>query len=1302
MGAPIQNRLGRDCVSDGILRQSENECVTDGQLENSAARHLQIKKEGQKAVDAGVLPSSVAIELGSSSINFDDTGIYTGSIKDWNYYIGTFITSIGEHMHDSTCIPANWFKDNFLVDSEMLVCVHIDRNFSVVTWNTRGALGSLVFQNPVQAKIKWDALDFVLESANVSFFQEVHHQCEDIERLQGKHASLYRIFHSAGITRNEGGLMIAIQLKWLVGMIGLWCVNIFPGRSMIVFVAFEDCLWAFANLHIPPQWAHVEKCNLIRETMNCIPQQPNCFCWFGGDLNFGEECGVFSPDTTISGNRARDRVQAFFEDTYLDYTELVQEEATHRSSTSISRNDRLFCNFYTSALLDLKLCISLLWRMTNRFGGASDHFPLKVACIVSETVFAPSLPKWVPRHPKFQELVLEEWNSIYHLDEDPGNEVLRAKDVFASCANTLRKCVEAGQAVDLQQKIYWTLVCFRHCCNPESEFCRRAMLAYPDLNGLRIADCNHFDTSKLHQHLADLNIEYANNILENESVNELPIQKKRALSMWVTKWARSRKKFRTLTIVGMDGFPRGTFEEGAVCLAKHCETTFKHVDVNLELAERKLRDFIVPLQIVEPSIEEELEYYRSKLEVVKDSGAGPDNLTYSYWSLAPEPICDLPFGVYQELKRGGSPYFGMNFSKLVVIPKEEPENPAEETQSIRVDNVRPLSLSNVDSKLVASVAIKPVTDAASSQLHCDQRGGLSGRQLDDDILDIEAKAIQFALQKACLAALFCFDIKTAFPALSRAYIFWILTAMGVCNARMGVTMALYLDNLHVIILNGRPSNEWINILAGCKQGCPMSMTIFTIAIDPFVRLMCYQLDRCKSISRAFCDDLAVCAHNYRRALRIMAGVFLLLQHCAALFLNALKTQVWLIGCVDEQEFRDWIEMNVPMFNGICIKQCVKYLGNQIGPGAEEIEWDKPCNGFLEVTKFVSGLGLGLNSGLRFYNMLAHSKLAWLASFTQPNEKVIESERWGLQKVCRAPWQTFPTKLLQNLRCEGIPIEAQSIVITSLAARTRNALQTSKCFSGLCTFVDQELQADPRYLDFPLRSWMERSHLFRLRDAVKETRSIIGSSKLDELVEKGVSCQKALYKLLHEKMTIAELGPTIERRLTMKLNLERGHIPCRMMADNIKLCFKRLKPSVGFAVLRIFCGALCTSSAFGEESKCRWGCTHNDRLTEIIGCKAVQTDIAASIGFQIVPKCATECFFFIGTQLPGLSCEEWILCRSIYLYILVSYYNHRKVNPECCRRYPEAICKSLAAHCNASRKLLNTLRLFRPRRASDFE
>ena len=769
------NRLGTvdTCTEDCQSRVSVISCVgarptVDGTvLQKSNARgDLHNKKKARKGLAGD--------DSSRSSLHGEDDGFaaiggasfYIDQLenKEWYIYIMDFIRNIyllGYGSFDP--IAYDWFIDNYDLEKAMLVCVHICVAFSLVTWNTRGVLGNLVFQDPVQARAKRDAFSFVFKSSTVSFFQETHHGDADYEHLQAQIGSDFIVFQSKGVTRNEGGLLVTVKNKWYKGAIGSWCVEVFPGRSIIVFIAFLDCLWAFANLHIPPQWSFDEKCKLIRDTMGCIPEQPLCFCMFGGDLNFGEQCGALSPDTFISGNRGRDRVQAFFEDTYPIMTELIQEEATHWTPTSVSRTDRLYCNFYTSALMDSKPCMSILWRATGGFAKTSDHFPFRVSMLDGECPLAPSMPKWIPRNEKFMDLVAEKWAEIPHVDQNPGDEVLRATDVFVTCAEIIRKQVEVGQAVDLPQQIYWTLVCFRHVANPISEFCRRARIAYPKLNEFLGSDGREFDTSRLHQHLADLNTEYANNILEGDTDREISIQKKRALNLWIAKWAKSRRKFRTLTILDLQGNPTSSFEEGAELLGKHCEKTFALVEVDLEMARRQLGEFIVPLSFEEPTEEEELEYYHNKLNKVVDSGVGPDNVCYSFWSLAPPPICDVPFENYKYLKNGGQPYEGMNYSKLVVIPKEDPDDPADETQNIRVDHVRPLSLSNVDSKLVASVAIHPVTVAASKQLHENQRGGLSGRQLVDDILDIEAKAIQFAMQNAILAALFCFRYQDCLP-----------------------------------------------------------------------------------------------------------------------------------------------------------------------------------------------------------------------------------------------------------------------------------------------------------------------------------------------------------------------------------------------------------------------------------------------------------------------------------------------------------------------------------------------------------
>ena len=50
-----------------------------------------------------------------------------------------------------------------------------------------------------------------------------------------------------------------------------------------------------------------------------------------------------------------------------------------------------------------------------------------------------------------------------------------------------------------------------------------------------------------------------------------------------------------------------------------------------------------------------------------------------------------------------------------------------------------------------------ITNAVSDVIHTVQKC-IRGRQMGDNILDIEAKAIQFALTNATLATVFAFDI----------------------------------------------------------------------------------------------------------------------------------------------------------------------------------------------------------------------------------------------------------------------------------------------------------------------------------------------------------------------------------------------------------------------------------------------------------------------------------------------------------------------------------------------------------------
>ena len=101
-----------------------------------------------------------------------------------------------------------------------------------------------------------------------------------------------------------------------------------------------------------------------------------------------------------------------------------------------------------------------------------------------------------------------------------------------------------------------------------------------------------------------------------------------------------------------------------------------------------------------------------------------------------------------------------------------------------------------------------------------------------------------------------FDISAAFPSISRSYIFLILRTMGLPQHFINGIKRLYHNNLHYIFLNNLVTHT-IMFTSGVKQGCPLSMTLFALAMDPIIRYISSTISPHNGIIRGYCDDLCI-------------------------------------------------------------------------------------------------------------------------------------------------------------------------------------------------------------------------------------------------------------------------------------------------------------------------------------------------------------------------------------------------------------------------------------------------------------
>ena len=108
-------------------------------------------------------------------------------------------------------------------------------------------------------------------------------------------------------------------------------------------------------------------------------------------------------------------------------------------------------------------------------------------------------------------------------------------------------------------------------------------------------------------------------------------------------------------------------------------------------------------------------------------------------------------------------------------------------------DTRPLNISNVDNRLLASaarIAWEPTLDDWISE---HQRGFLGGRNMMHNLIDVDLKAMTVS-QDHPDGAMILFDFKAAFPSVSHAFLLRCLGYIGLPREAINFVSAMYSHN----------------------------------------------------------------------------------------------------------------------------------------------------------------------------------------------------------------------------------------------------------------------------------------------------------------------------------------------------------------------------------------------------------------------------------------------------------------------------------------------------------------------------
>ena len=230
-----------------------------------------------------------------------------------------------------------------------------------------------------------------------------------------------------------------------------------------------------------------------------------------------------------------------------------------------------------------------------------------------------------------------------------------------------------------------------------------------------------------------------------------------------------------------------------------------------------------------PSARDDLEIELSNEEVLSaikkmaiNKSPGQDGITIefykSYWNLIGNDLCD----VFRYGLKHGEIAYSQYLAIISLLYKKGPR------ENIR--NWRPISLLNVDYKILSKVFAERLKKVLPYIIHSDQKGCISGRNIGENVRLIED--LLYEIENMNLeSVIFLKDDEKAFDRVEWNWLFSTLRHFGFGDNFINWLKIMYKNSKSSILTNGYQS-EFFNITRGIRQGDSLSALLYIIQMEP--------------------------------------------------------------------------------------------------------------------------------------------------------------------------------------------------------------------------------------------------------------------------------------------------------------------------------------------------------------------------------------------------------------------------------------------------------------------------------------
>ncbi len=304
-----------------------------------------------------------------------------------------------------------------------------------------------------------------------------------------------------------------------------------------------------------------------------------------------------------------------------------------------------------------------------------------------------------------------------------------------------------------------------------------------------------------------------------------------------------------------------------------------------------------------------------------------------------------------------------------------------------LENYRPISLTNVDYKILTTCLANRIQKVINKLIDPDQIAYIKGRFIGTNV-----RLVQDVIENCQEGILFFSDFKKAFDSLSWNFIFKCLKRYNFGESMLKWLKILYVNPVAIVKNNGYFSEQF-DIERGLRQGCCVSCLIFILCVEVLankirdnpnikgIKLHTKSVKLCQYADDATFflkdeNDLQLCIKDISD-FGFVSGMQLNKKKCEGLFIGRLK---------DRQHNCTLAGINWPLSPIRCLGI---YVGNDKSE-CDRLNWVKRIGNLEQLLNIWKQRHLTLFGKVQIIKSLALSKLTYVASCcTMPNDETIK-------------------------------------------------------------------------------------------------------------------------------------------------------------------------------------------------------------------------------------------------------------------------------------------------------------------------